>query len=55
MGEFLPFRRRMAQKVGAQIREWGFNTLGGWSDSSPDLGLPLTVDLELGRNSRFHG
>ena len=41
-------------KVGAQLRQWGFNTLGGWSDSSPDLGLPLTVDLELGRHSRFH-
>jgi hypothetical protein len=42
------------KQVGDQIRDWGFNTLGGWSDSSPDLGLPLTVDLELGRNSRFH-
>ncbi|MHC1728104.1 MAG: hypothetical protein AB9866_19225 [Syntrophobacteraceae bacterium] len=40
--------------VGTRLREWGFNTLGGWSDSSPDLGLPLMVDLELGRNSHFH-
>jgi hypothetical protein len=41
-------------QVSRQLREWGFNTLGGWSDCSPDLGLALTVDLELGRNSRFH-
>lgn len=41
-------------QVGGQIRNWGFNTLGGWSDCAPELGLALTVDLELGRNSRFH-
>ncbi|MGC9195199.1 MAG: hypothetical protein ACP5IL_07065 [Syntrophobacteraceae bacterium] len=40
--------------VGSQLRKWGFNTLGGWSDSSPKIGLPLVVDLELGRNSQFH-
>jgi hypothetical protein len=51
---FYPSIEQWRKKVGDQIREWGFNTLGGWSDSSPDLGLPLMVDLELGRNSRFH-
>ena len=40
--------------VGAQLLGWGFNTRGGWSDPSPDIDLALTVDLELGRNSRFH-
>lgn len=40
--------------VGSRLKEWGFNTLGGWSDSSPELGMALTVDLELGRHSRFH-
>ncbi|HYA43451.1 MAG TPA: hypothetical protein VEF34_19270 [Syntrophobacteraceae bacterium] len=42
------------KQVGSRLKEWGFNTLGGWSDCSPNLGLPLMVDLELGRNSRFH-
>ncbi|MDR3568626.1 MAG: hypothetical protein P4L43_11430 [Syntrophobacteraceae bacterium] len=40
--------------VGHQLKKWGFNTLGGWSDNSPKIGLPLMVDLELGRNSQFH-
>jgi hypothetical protein len=40
--------------VGAQLLGWGFNTRGGWSDPSPDIDLALTVDLELGRNSKFH-
>jgi len=51
---FYPSVDAWRMKVGSQLREWGFNTLGGWSDCSPDLGLPLAVDLELGRNSRFH-
>jgi len=42
------------KQVGSQLRGWGFNTLGGWSDSSPEFGMALTVDLELGRHSRFH-
>ncbi|MGA2936233.1 MAG: hypothetical protein ABSF52_03935 [Syntrophobacteraceae bacterium] len=42
------------KQIASQLRDWGFNTLGGWSDGSPDLGFPLVVDLELGRNSRFH-
>ncbi len=37
-----------------RLRAWGFNTLGGWSDPSPELGHCLTVDLELGRNAEFH-
>ncbi len=42
------------EQISTRLREWGFNTLGGWSDCSPDLGFPLMVDLELGRHSRFH-
>ncbi|MGD0398802.1 MAG: hypothetical protein ABSC04_07805 [Syntrophobacteraceae bacterium] len=42
------------EQISRQLRDWGFNTLGGWSDGSPDLGFPLMVDLELGRHSRFH-
>jgi hypothetical protein len=42
------------KQVEGRLRQWGFNTLGGWSDCSIDSGLPVMVDLELGRNSRFH-
>ncbi len=51
---FYPSIEQWRKQIASRLREWGFNTLGGWSDSSPDLGLPLMVDLELGRNSHFH-
>lgn len=51
---FYPSTEEWCGTVGNQLRLWGFNTLGAWSDPSPQLGLPLTVDLELGRNSKFH-
>lgn len=51
---FYPSVEKWRELVGKQLKEWGFNTLGGWSDPSPDLGQALTVDLELGRNARFH-
>ncbi len=51
---FCPSLDRWRTGVGARLKKWGFNTLGGWSDCSPKIGLPLVVDLELGRNSQFH-
>jgi hypothetical protein len=51
---FCPTIDKWRTEVGARLKKWGFNTLGGWSDCSPDIGLPLMVDLELGRNSQFH-
>ncbi|MGC8490623.1 MAG: hypothetical protein ACP5SH_02685 [Syntrophobacteraceae bacterium] len=51
---FYPTLNRWRAEVGERLRKWGFNTLGGWSDSSPKIGLPLMVDLELGRNSHYH-
>lgn len=42
------------QSASERLAQWGFNTLGGWSDDSPLLGLPLTVDLELGRTPEYH-
>ena len=51
---FYPSVEEWRNDTAGRLKEWGFNTLGGWSDSSPDLGLPLMVDLELGRLSRFH-
>ena len=53
-GNFYSSIDKWRADVGAKLRGWGFNTLGGWSDMSPEIGLPLMVDLELGRNSQFH-
>jgi hypothetical protein len=39
-------RRRLAQ--------WGFNSAGGWSLPPQQLRLPTIIDLELGRQARFH-
>ncbi|MGO8944031.1 MAG: hypothetical protein ACLQJ7_10200 [Syntrophobacteraceae bacterium] len=50
---FYPFIGQWRKQIASRLREWGFNTLGGWSDGSPDLGFPLMVDLELGQHSRF--
>ena len=33
---------------------WGFNSAGAWSLPPQQLRLPTVVDLELGRNARFH-
>ena len=53
-GNFYPAIEAWRRAAGAQLREWGFNTRGGWSDPSPEFDFALTVDLELGRNSKFH-
>lgn len=37
-----------------RLREWGFNTAGGWSLHPEKLVLPATPELDLGRLSRFH-
>ena len=53
-GNFFPTVEAWRRAAGSQLVEWGFNTRGGWSDPSPQFDLALTVDLELGRNSKFH-
>lgn len=53
-GNFFPSIDNWRRDTGEQLSQWGFNTRGGWSDPSPALNLGLTVDLELGRNSKFH-
>ncbi|MDY0039471.1 MAG: hypothetical protein RBS57_04110 [Desulforhabdus sp.] len=37
-----------------RLTGWGFNTRGGWSDSSQELSLPLMVELDLGRHAKLH-
>lgn len=51
---FFPTVESWRHTVGRQLEGWGFNTRGGWSDPSPQIDLPLMVDIELGRNSKFH-
>jgi hypothetical protein len=38
----------------ARLRRWGFNTAGGWSLPPAELDMPAVINLELGRNARFH-
>jgi hypothetical protein len=38
----------------ARLHAWGFNAAGAWSLPPQELRLPTTIDLELGRLSRFH-
>jgi hypothetical protein len=53
-GNFFTTIEQWRRATDKQLQEWGFNTRGGWSDPSPEFNLALTVDLELGRNSKFH-
>lgn len=52
-GNFYPSLEAWRQVTAARFLDWGFNTLGGWSDPSPELPLALTVNLEIGRNARL--
>lgn len=53
-GNFHSSMESWQHEVSARLRNWGFNTRGGWSDPSPNIDLALTVDLELGRHSSYH-
>lgn len=52
-GNFYPCLDAWQQSAGTRLLQWGFNTLGGWSDPSPRLPLALTVNLEIGRNAQL--
>ncbi|HUK08202.1 MAG TPA: hypothetical protein VLX09_10070 [Stellaceae bacterium] len=52
-----PVEPRLAQWIDAarkNVTEWGFNTAGGFSIAPDLLRMPTVINLELGRNSRFH-
>ena len=38
----------------ARLAQWGFNTAGSWSLPPQQMKLPEVIDLELGRNAKFH-
>ena len=37
-----------------RVTQWNFNSAGGWSLTPYLLKMPEVVNLELGRNSKFH-
>ena len=37
-----------------RLDDWGFNSVGAWSLPPQQLALPTAIDLELGRNAKFH-
>jgi hypothetical protein len=43
-----------AEATRQRLAAWGFNSAGGWSLPPEQLRLPTIVNLELGRNARFH-
>jgi hypothetical protein len=49
-----PRMRAWIAEATARVRAWGFNAAGGWSLTPDLLRMPVVVNLELGRNSRFH-
>jgi hypothetical protein len=51
---FSPSVSAWAATAHNRLTKWGFNTAGGWSISPKLLDLPAIVDLELGRNAKFH-
>jgi hypothetical protein len=37
-----------------RLGAWGFNSAGAWSLPPRQVALPTAIDLELGRNAKFH-
>jgi hypothetical protein len=51
---FDPTRSQWVDAARRRLAEWGFNSAGGWSLPPQALRLPAIIDLELGRQARFH-
>lgn len=51
---FAPSLAAWAADTSGRLQRWGFNSAGGWSLPPQQLRLPTVVDLELGRNAKFH-
>jgi hypothetical protein len=51
---FEPSKEAWIEKTRRRLAAWGFNSAGGWSLPPQELRLPTIVNLELGRNARFH-
>src|SRR5271170_5161359 len=51
---FAPTQAAWVEATRRRLSAWGFNTAGGWALPPQELRLPTIVNLELGRNARFH-
>ena len=51
---FAPDRADWIAATRRRLADWGFNSAGGWSLPPQQLRLPTIIDLELGRQARFH-
>jgi hypothetical protein len=51
---FAPSLADWADATRRRLDAWGFNSAGGWSLPPQSLKLPTIIDLELGRQARFH-
>lgn len=50
---FAKTRAAWAAAARRRLLDWGFNTAGAWSLPPPEIGLPSTPELEIGRNQQF--
>jgi hypothetical protein len=51
---FAPDRAQWVDTTRRRLAAWGFNSAGGWGLPPQTLRLPTIIDLELGRQARFH-
>jgi hypothetical protein len=51
---FDPSLEDWIERTERRVRDWGFNTAGGWSATPDRLHVPMIVNLELGRRAKFH-
>jgi len=51
---FAPTEEAWAKATRRRLSAWGFNSAGGWALPPQEMHLPTIVNLELGRNARFH-
>ncbi|MBV8736700.1 MAG: hypothetical protein JO007_05465 [Alphaproteobacteria bacterium] len=51
---FVPSLEAWAGETHRRLASWGFNSAGGWSLEPRELRLPTIINLELGRNAKFH-
>jgi hypothetical protein len=51
---FAPTLAEWVRATQRRLAQWGFNTAGGWSLPPQTLPMPSVINLELGRNAKFH-
>ena len=52
--EFAPSIEDWTRDARQRLHGWGFNSAGAWSLPPQQLEIPTVIDLELGRNAKFH-